>query len=49
MKYAFKVFKMRQFREKMLKIPIFHASVHIHYAESDIGMNIISKYNTCAI
>ena len=28
----------------MLKMPIFHASVHIHDAESDISMNIILKY-----
>ena len=25
----------------MLKKPIFHASVHTHDAESDIGINII--------
>ena len=34
---------------KMLKIPIFHASMHTHYAESDTQINIILKYNTCAI
>ena len=30
----------------MLKMPIFHASVHTHDAESDICMNMILKYNT---
>ena len=33
----------------MLKMPIFHASVHNHDAESDICMSIILKYNTCMI
>ena len=33
----------------MLKMPIFHASVHTYDAESDIFGNIISKYNTCII
>ena len=33
----------------MLKMPIFHASVHIYDAESDIFMNIILKYNTYII
>ena len=33
----------------MLKMPIFHASVHTHDAESDISMNMILKYNTCII
>ena len=31
----------------MLKMPIFHASVQTHDAESDICMDIILKYNTC--
>ena len=30
----------------MPKVPIFHASVRTNYAESDICMNIILKYNT---
>ena len=30
----------------MLKMPIFHASVHTHDAEYDIFMNVILKYNT---
>ena len=34
---------------KMLKMPICHASVHTHDAESDMCMNIILKYNTCVI
>ena len=33
----------------MLKMPIFHASVHTHDAESDIFMNIILKYSTYMI
>ena len=33
----------------MLKMPIFHASVHTHDAESDTSMNINLKYNTCII
>ena len=33
----------------MLKMPIFHASVHTHDAESDTSMNIILKYHTCMI
>ena len=34
---------------KILKMPIFHASVHTHDAESYTSMNIIFKYNTCII
>ena len=33
----------------MLEMAIFHASVHTHDAESDIFMDIISKYNTYII
>ena len=40
---------MRQFWQKCLKCPIFHASVHTHDAESDASMDIILKYNTCMI
>ena len=36
LRYAFKAFKMRQFRQKkILKMPIVHASAHIYDAESD--------------
>ena len=48
-KYAFKIFKMRHFRQICIRYPSFTLHVHTHYADSDTFMSIIFKYNTCAL